>query len=326
MATYDEVLHGDLPRQISTSRTRSDRIFRGVAGGAGFTTLVVLVLIGLFLFLRALPTFRQNGLSFFTTTAWNPDAGYAGVLAPLFGTIEIALIALVIAVPVSLLSALFLTEYVPPTLRGPLTSVLDLLAAIPGLIYGVWGFFFLQPHVIGLSEWLTSHLGFIPIFATPEGPLFSLSPFLAGILVSLILLPTATAVMRDVFSQAPAGEKEAALALGATRWRMIRTVVLPFGRGGIVGGTMLAMGRAMGESISVVLVLSIAFDPNIHILQTGGNSIGALLAARFGESSEQFGIPALMGCAFVLFVMTLLINLGSSLIVRRSRSGAGVEI
>ena len=261
MATLNEVVDGDLPRRIRTHRTRADRAFRGVAGAAGITTFVVLFLIGLFLFLRAIPTFQQNGWSFFTTTAWNPDGGYAGVLAPLYGTIEIAIIAMVIAVPISLLTALFLTEYVPPTLRGPMTSVLDLLAAIPGLIYGVWGFFFLQPHLIGLSAWLTDHFGFIPIFATPAGPYFALSPFIAGVLVSLMLLPTATSVMRDVFSQAPPGEKEAALALGASRWRMIRAVVLPFGRGGIIGGSMLALGRAMGESISVALVLSIAFDP-----------------------------------------------------------------
>ncbi len=326
MATVNELMDGDLPRRIHAPRTRADRVFRGVAGAAGLTTFVVLFLIGVFLFLRAIPTFRQNGWSFFTTTAWNPDGGYAGVLAPLFGTIEIAIIAMVIAVPVSLLTALFLTEYVPMSLRGAMMSVLDLLAAIPGLIYGVWGFFFLQPHLIGVSAWLSAHLGWIPFFATPLGPYFSLSPFIAGVLVSLMLMPTATSVMRDVFAQAPPGEKEAALALGASRWRMIRAVVLPFGRGGIIGGSMLGLGRAMGESISVALVLSIAFTPSVHMLQTGGNSIGAFIADRFGESSQNLGLPALMGCALVLFVITLLVNAGASLVVRRSRSGAGVEI
>ena len=160
-----------------------------------------------------------------------------------------------LAVPVSLLTALYLTEYVSPRLRGPLVTVLDLLAAVPSLIYGIWGFFFLQPHLLGVSAWLADNLGFVPFFATPAGPVSSrLSPFIAGVLVALMLTPTATAVMREVFSQTPPGEKEAALALGGSRWRMIRAVVIPFGRGGIIGGSMLALGRAMGESISVAIV------------------------------------------------------------------------
>jgi phosphate transport system permease protein len=317
----------DSPRRIRPERTRADRAFRLTATGAGLITLVLLFLIGLFLLLRAVPTFRENGLSFFTTTGWNPAVPHqTGVAALLFGTFVVAAIALVLAVPVSLLTALYLTEYVTVRLRGPLVTVLDLLAAVPSLIYGIWGFFFLQPHLLGVAAWLAGNLGFLPIFETPQGPFFSLSPFMAGVLVALMLTPTATSVMREVFSQTPPGEKEAALALGGSRWRMIRAVVIPFGRGGIVGGSMLALGRAMGESISVAIILSASFSISPNILQTGGNTIGAHIANRFGDADHAHGLPALMGAGLVLYVVTLLVNSGASVIVRRSRSGAGVEI
>lgn len=316
----------DQPRPITQLRTRGDRVYRLVATAAGLTTLVVLTLIGLFLFIRALPAFRQNGLAFFTTSTWNPDGGVAGVAAVLCGTIEIALIALVLAVPISILTALFVTEYVPPRARSMLTAVIDLLAAIPSLIYGIWGFFFLQPHLLGVAAWMAAHLHVVPIFATPDGPYFASSPFIVGVLIAIMLTPTAASIMRDVFMQAPIAEKEAALALGGSRWRMIKTVVIPFGRGGIVGGSMLALGRAMGESISVALIISAAFKISPHILETGGNTIGALIAERFGDATRSYGLPALMAAALVLFVVTLVVNVLASMVVRRSRSGAGVEV
>jgi phosphate transport system permease protein len=327
MAAATEVTTTDLPRSVRPERTRSDRTFRLTATAAGLVTLVVLFLIGLFLILRSLPAFRQNGLSFFTNTGWNPDVPHqTGVAALVVGTFELALIALVLSVPVSILTALCLTEYVTPRFRGPLVTVLDLLAAVPSLIYGIWGFFFLQPHLLGVSQWLTDNFGFIPLFSTPDGPYFALSPFLAGVVVAIMLTPTATAVMREVFSQTPPGEKEAALALGGSRWRMIRTVVIPFGRGGIIGGTMLGLGRAMGESISVTILLAAAFKISPHILETGGNTIGAHIANRFGDASAAHGLPALMAAGVVLYASTLLVNVGASEIIRRSRSGAGVEI
>jgi phosphate transport system permease protein len=326
MAAATEVTT-DIPRSVRPERTRSDRTFRMTATAAGLVTLVVLFLIGLFLILRALPAFRDNGLSFFTNTGWNPDVPHqTGVAALVVGTFELALIALVLSMPVSILTALCLTEYVTPRFRAPLVTVLDLLAAVPSLIYGIWGFFFLQPHLLGVSQWLADNFGFIPLFSTPNGPYFSLSPFLAGVVVAIMLTPTATAVMREVFSQTPPGEKEAALALGGSRWRMIRAVVIPFGRGGIIGGTMLGLGRAMGESISVTILLAAAFRISPHILETGGNTIGANIANRFGDSSAAHGLPALMAAGVVLYASTLIVNVGASEIIRRSRSGAGVEI
>src|SRR3954464_12716323 len=168
MSAATDIVAADIPRQIHSQRTRTDRVYRLTASGAGLVTLVVLFLIGLFLFLRALPAFRENGLSFFTTTGWNPSVPHeTGVAALLYGTLVVATIALVLAVPVSLLTALYLTEYVSPRMRGPLVTVLDLLAAVPSLIYGIWGFFFLQPHLLGVAQWLPGKPGVGAVFTPP---------------------------------------------------------------------------------------------------------------------------------------------------------------
>jgi phosphate transport system permease protein len=228
------------------------------------------------------------------------------------------------AVPVCLLAAMFITDYAPRRIARPLTSLIDLLAAVPAVIFGAWGFFFLQPHLLGVAKWLTDNLGFIPIFKTTS-PIYAASPFVIGVVIALMMLPTGTSIMREVFSRAPIGEKEGVLALGGSRWRMMRRVVIPYGRSGIIGGSMLALGRAFGEAISVAIIISPIFYVNTHILQLGGNSIGALIATRFGDSTPDYGIPALMAAGLVLFLMTLLVNIGASLIVRRSRSGRGVD-
>ena len=317
----------DEPRTIVASRSRSDRIYRTVTTAGGSVSLVVFVLIGIFLFLRALPALRINGLHFFTTSAWEPEgtSHASGMVALVIGTLEVATIAMVLAVPVSLLAALFLTEYVPPKVRRPATSLVDLLAAIPAVIYGAWGLFYLQPHLLGAERWIASSFGFIPFLSAPMA-LYPASPFIVGCVVGLMMLPTATSVMREVFAQTPTIEKEGALALGSSRWRMIRRVVLPFGRSGMVGASMLALGRAFGEAISVAIILSVVPDRvNPHILQTGGATIGALIALRFGEASQSYGIPALMAAALVLFALTLLVNIAASFVVRRARSGRGVS-
>jgi phosphate transport system permease protein len=287
-------------------------------------------LIGLFLVVRSWKALSVAKLGFFTNSAWQPGLGQFGVWAALLGTVLIALLALLLAVPVSICIALFVTEYAPARLRRPLTSFVDVLAAVPSLIYGLWGRFFLQPRAIYLSRWLGTHLGFIPLFRTehPESVAsYPASTFVAGIVVALMIVPICTAVMREVFSQAPPAEKEGALALGGTKWGVIKTVVLPFGKGGIIGGSMLGLGRALGETIAVTLIISPLFDPHAlpHVLQTGGNSIAALIALRFSESNE-FGISALMAAGLTLFVITLIVNAAASVVVARSRSGAATEI
>jgi phosphate transport system permease protein len=327
-ATAVDAAAEDRPREVRSVRARPDRVFRAITTGSGFLVFVLLFLIGAFLLYQGLPAFKLNGLHFFTTSAWEPDSTthHSGVAAVLFGTIVIAFIAVALAIPIALLSALFLTEYAPLRLRRPFTSLIDLLAAIPSLIYGIWGFFFLQDHLLGTERWLTDHLGFLPIFRTDPGASLASSPFIVGCVVGLMVLPVATSVMREVFSQAPAGEKEAALALGGSRWAMIRTVVLPFGRGGIIGGSMLGLGRALSETIAIAIIISPAFIISSHILQSGGNSVAALIALRFGDASREYGVPALMAAGLVLFMITLVVNTFASTIVARSRSGHGVEI
>lgn len=317
--------------QVRVQRSRGDRIYRSIATAAGSTTFLVMALIGTFLFVEGVNALQTAGLAFFTETQWLPDQGGAfGIAAVLSYTVQIALVALVIAVPVSITTALFITEYAPLRVRRFLTSTVDLLAAIPSLIFGLWGLFFLQPQMVGLSKWLADHLGFIPIFRLDaEGELseglFPGSTFIAGVIVSLMVIPICTSVMREVFSQAPAGEKEGALALGGTRWGVIRDVVLPFGRGGIIGGSMLGLGRALGETIAVTLIISVTFEPSIGILQQGSNSIAALIALKFSESND-LGISALMAAGLVLFLTTLAVNTVASIVVSRSRSGEATEI
>lgn len=311
-------------------RSRADTSYRLVARASGGLTLGLMALIGLFLAIRSWSALHEAGLSFFTQSQWQPGQGAFGVWAALLGTFLIAIIALVIAVPIAICSALFVTEYAPARLRRPLTSFIDVLAAIPSLIYGLWGRAYLQPRAILLSRWLGTHFGFIPFFHTQDPQSvasYPASTFIAGLVVALMVVPICTAVMREVFSQAPPGEKEGALALGGTRWGVIKSVVLPFGRGGIIGGSMLGLGRALGETIAVTLLISPAFNPHqlTHVLQTGGNSIASLIALRWSESNT-FGISALMAAGLTLFVITLIVNAFASIIVARSRSGASTEI
>ncbi|HXA28085.1 MAG TPA: phosphate ABC transporter permease subunit PstC [Candidatus Angelobacter sp.] len=317
----------DAPRRIVSGRVRADRFYRRLATGAGLSTLAILGIIGFFLLVKAWPALHSAGLKFLTTQSWQPDGlrHTFGIAAVMYWTVVIAVIALVVAVPLSIGGALFINEYAPRRIRNGLTSLVDLLAAIPSVIYGIWGLAFLEPQLVGVSSWLTSNLSGVPVFQT-NGTNYAGSAFVAGVVVSLMILPICTSVMREVFSQAPPGEKEAALALGASRWGMIRTVVLPFGRGGIIGGAMLGLGRALGETIAVALIISPVFFVSGHILQSGANSVAAMIALQFGEASQQRGIPALMAAGVALFAVTLLVNFGASLIVARSRSGKGVEI
>jgi phosphate transport system permease protein len=316
----------DRPRLILPSRGRADRAYRRLATGAGLLTLVILVLIGAFLVVRSLPAFEQNGLSFFTTTAFQPDAAghHSGILAVLYWTAVIALIGIVIALPISIAVALFINEYAPLRIRRVLTGVVDLLAAIPSVIYGIWGLVFFQTHFVEVSAWLAHNLGFIPIFHS-DTQSFASSALIIGCVLALMIVPICTSVIREVFSQTPPGEKEAALALGSSRWGMIRSVVLPFGRGGIVGGAMLGLGRALGETIAVALIVSPVVIISPQIVKSGANSVAALIALQFSEASQQYGIPALMAAGLSLFVVTLVVNFLASIVVGRSRSGKGVE-
>jgi phosphate transport system permease protein len=305
-------------------RSRIDRTYRSIATMSGTAVFAVMGLIGGFLLYRGIDALRLSGWGFITDSQWAPDlGGEFGIAAVLPYTIQIALVALVLAVPVSIATALFITEYAPRRLRRLLTAMIDLLAAVPSLIYGLWG-------LITLSKWLAENLGFIPFFRVNDDfgtslGVFPSSTFVAGVVVSLMVIPICTSVMREVFSQAPPGEREGAMALGGTRWGVVKNVVLPFGRGGIIGGSMLGLGRALGETIAVTLIISPSFDSKWSILDQGSNSIAALIALKFSESTET-GISALMAAGLALFVITLIVNSAASSIVSRSRSGSATEI
>jgi phosphate transport system permease protein len=319
-------------RSLASRPSGSDMIFRGVSYAAGGTTVAIMLAVGVFLSMRAGDALAVSGFSFLTTQEWSPETQTFGIAAVLFGTVSIALIAMCVSVPLALGTALLLSEIVPGRLKSMLVSLVDLMAAVPSVVFGLWGLFFLQQNVIPVSQWISTYFGWIPIFAVTDqdgthlsdASAFTSSAFIAGLVVALMVVPTQTSVMREAFSQAPVGEREGALALGSTRWGMIRTVVLPFGRGGIIGGTMLGLGRALGETIAVYMIISPIFAINWQVLKTGTNSVSALIALRYGEAS-QFGLSALMAAGLVLFLITLVVNFTASSIVARSRSGAESE-
>jgi phosphate transport system permease protein len=315
------------PRVVTDVPSRVDRVFNRVTLGAGLTVLLLLTLVGVYLLLRSREALSETGLwTFLTREEWRTDVNppRIGVLGLLTGTVIVALIAVVIAVPMGTMAALFITEYSSARSRRYLTTVVDLMAAIPSLLFGIWGFLFLSDQVVPLSQWLTDNLGFIPIFATEKGARLTGSMFIAGIVVSLMTLPIIASVVREVFAQTPPGEKEAALALGSTRWGMIRAVVLPYGRGGIIGGAMLGMGRALGETIAVALLLPQVPETLFRILENGGATVSGFIALRAG--ADAFTVSGLMAAGLVLFVLTLGTNMVASVVVSRSRSGQGVDL
>lgn len=321
------------PRSLVARRDRGDRIFRRGALLSGLSVLAIMAAVGLFLGSESIDALRVTGAGFLTTAEWQPDRGEFGIAAVLVGTALIAAVAVIVALPVSLGTSLFIAEIAPKGLRSTLVSAVDLMAAVPSVVYGLWGLYFFQEKVIGLSRWLSTWLGWLPMFevrgADPSNPLvnasvFTASTFIAGLVVALMVIPIQTSIMREVFSQVPPGEREGAFALGASRWGMMRIVSLPFGRGGIIGGTMLGLGRALGETIAVYLIISPVFEVKFRVLETGSNSVSSLIALRFGESSG-FGLSALMAAGLALFAVTLIVNFTAATFVARSRSGASSE-
>jgi len=321
------------PRRISRSSTGADAVFAWGMRMVGASVLVITGGVGAFLAWQAYPTLERYGFSFFTETQWQPDQDVIGIAAVLTGTLSVALVAMFFAFPLALTTALYISEYAPERIKSTLVAMIDLMAAVPSIVYGLWGFFLIMPHAAELALWLQKHLGWIPLFdvkdtdpnaAIWDASRYVSSAFCAGIAVSMMVMPMACAVMRQVFSQTPPGEKEAALALGATKWGMVTSVVLPFGRGGIIGGTMLGLGRALGETIAVVLIVSPAFDIKPRILEIGTSTVSSLIAGRFGEASAS-QLSALLAAGFVLFLITLVVNTLAAIVVNNSRSGAGTD-
>ncbi|RAJ66844.1 phosphate transport system permease protein [Streptomyces sp. Amel2xB2] len=303
-----------------------DKVFRGLSRGSGITLLVIMAAIAAFLAYRASIAVSKDSVNFLTAFEWNPQgdppAFGIGVLA--FGTVVSSLIAMVIAVPVAVGIALFVSHYAPRRLAAPLAYVIDLLAAVPSIIYGLWGALFLVPYLDGLTRWLDQFLSWTTVFemSNPGSPARSI--FTVGILLAIMILPIITNVSREVFLQAPKMYEEAALALGATRWETIRTSVLPFGRSGIISASMLGLGRALGETMAVATVLSPGFLFSWHILDPGSGTFAQNIAAKFNEA-DDFGRDALIASGLVLFVITLLVNGAARWIIARRKEYSGAD-
>jgi phosphate transport system permease protein len=250
----------DRPRLIVVSRGKGDRVFQGLALGSGLTSFLIVGGTFIFLALFSWPAVHARGLKILTTSAWNPASTppVFGLLSMVVGTVLISTVALSIAFPVAFALAIFVHEYAPTRLRRPMIYTVDMMAALPSLIYGIWGFFVLQKPLKGVARWLGENMSAIPLFRRAED--YSQSMFIAGVVVGVMILPICTSVMREIFSQVPPEHCEAALALGGTRWGMVRVAIIPFSRSGMVGAALLGLGRALGETVAVSLIIAVSFQ------------------------------------------------------------------
>ncbi len=294
-----------------------DKAFRGLSLGCGLIVLAILGFIALSMTHKAWPAFSHDGLRFFTSTRWAPNADVFGSLPFVYGTVVTAAVALVLAVPVSIGLALFLSDVAPRGLRRPVSSLVDLLAAVPSVVYGLWGVIVLAPWLAGVYDRLSDLTASIPLLSSLfAGPSTGRGLFTAGIILALMVTPIITSITREVFDTVPTAAKEAAYALGSTRWEMIRAAVFPHSRAGVIGAVMLGVGRAMGETIAAALV--IGSSPQISANLFGsGDSMAAVIANQFNEAGGLHR-SALIALGVELFVLTVLVNVVARLVIARS--------
>lgn len=312
----------EVMRDLHSAATshRGDRIFNRTITTMAFAALAVLAGITLFLGAQAVPVLQELGFSYLTTTAWDltltpPEAGIFGML---YGSALLAVIGLVIAVPTALLLAIFMVFIAPAAINKVLTNVVDLMAAIPSVIIGLWAFYVLNPVAVEWQELLNQYLGWIPIFQNTSGNFLG-TPFIAGFVLAIMMIPIITSISREVLARTPPELINASESLGGSLWTMLRYVALPYGRGGITGGVMLALGRALGETIAIFFVLKIVFDTNwFNIIESGGGSVASLIVSKFGEANAGFETQLLLAAGFFLFILTLIVNVIANLIVART--------
>jgi phosphate transport system permease protein len=310
---------GTLAR-LTTGGT-GDRVYRIAITTFAIMIPALLVLLGIEVFLAGWPALRQFGLSFLTTSDWDPVGQHFGAASAIYGTLITSAIALLLAAPLALGVALFISELAPAWLRTPLSFLVDLLAAIPSVVYGLWGVFVLVPvmreHVMPFLR-DTLHLGAIPLFS---GPAYGPSLLTAGIILAIMVLPYISAVAREVLLVVPRSQREAALALGATRWETIASAVVPYARSGILGGVILGLGRALGETMAVTMLIGNRHDVATSLFSPG-YTMASLIANEFSEASGDLHLSALMAVGFVLFVITLIVNAIARWLVWRVSGGA----
>jgi phosphate transport system permease protein len=303
-----------------------DRLFRWSAQGSGILVIALIAAIGLFLLWRAVPALQRNEANFllyggnWVTT--DTSAMRFGILDLLQVTVFVSVFALILAMPVALGIAIFLTQYAPRRIAGPLGYLVDLLAAVPSIIYGVWGLYVLAPALQPVALWLNENLGWFFLFATGNASVAGGGTiFTAGIVLAVMILPIITAVTREVFVQTPRGQIEAALALGATRWEVVRTTVLPFGMSGYISGAMLGLGRALGETIALLIILRGTQKAFGWSLFDAGYTFASKIAAAASEFNDQYKAGAYIAAGLVLFILTFVVNsLARAVVAGKDRS------
>jgi phosphate transport system permease protein len=285
----------------------SDKVYEALTAACALVIPALVVAIALAIFVAAWPAFSKVGLSILTSSDWDVAAGHFGAAPAVFGTLVSSAVALIIATPLAIGIAIFLSEFSPLWLRQPVGFLVDLLAAIPSVVYGVWGIFVLVPLLrTSVMPFLrdTLHLGSTPFFT---GPAYGPSMLAAGIILAIMALPYISSVSREVLMAVPRSQREAALALGATRWEMIRDAVIPYAKSGIIGGIMLGLGRALGETMAVTMVIGNRLEISASLFAPG-YTMASLIANQFSEATNDLQLSALMAVGAILFVITLIIN------------------
>jgi phosphate transport system permease protein len=299
-----------------------DRVFGGVARGSGLLIIALVTLIGVFLLWQAVPALARNEANFLTSREWQVagDNPRFGIVELLWTTVSASIIAMLLAVPVGVCVALFITQYAPPWLARPAASLVDLLAAVPSIVYGLWGAHTFRPAEQPLEEFLGNTLGWIPLFS--KTGISGGTIFFIGIVLAIMVLPIVTALSREVFAQTPVTHKEGALALGATRWEMIRVAVLPFGRPGVISAAMLALGRALGETIAVTFIVSTLARGSdwSWSLFNGGETFASRIANNAAEFDSPQKTGAFISAGLVLFVLTFVVNAIARIVIERRKA------
>ncbi|TWE07316.1 phosphate ABC transporter permease subunit PstC [Rudaeicoccus suwonensis] len=305
----------------STGRV-GDRVFKWIAYGSGFVVVVVVALVAIFLVVQAVPAIAQDKANFFTSTQFSTSPLAFGIAQLLWTTVMTSLVALVIAVPFAIAISLFLTQYAPSWLAKPAAALIDLLAAVPSIVYGLWGAYIVAPKFGPVQHFLQDVLGWLPLFKPVATVTEQANIFFVGVILAIMILPIITAITREVFAQTPATHKEAAYALGATRWEMLRMAVLPFGKPGIISASMLGLGRALGETIAVYYILSTLPDGSKFIVSlfNGGSTFASQIAGNYAEFTGGTSTGAYIAAGLVLFVLTFVVNAVARVIIERRKA------
>ncbi len=320
----DELPHssGPQPTPGSSTGTTGDRVFGGLAMGAGLLVVVVVALVGVFLLVQAIPAIGKDQVNFLTARQWDAANHRFGIAQLLWTTVLSSIVALLVAVPFSVGIALFLTHYAPAWLSRIGAVLIDLLAAVPSIVYGIWGIYIVAPKFVHVQDFLQTWLGWIPLFEKVPGVTGGATILTVSVVLAVMILPIITALSREVFAQTPETHKEAALALGATRWEMIRAAVLPFGRPGVISASMLGLGRALGETVAVLFILTSlpggrAFTAS---LMNGGATFASQIAGDAPENQNNAdAMGALIAAGLVLFILTFVVNAIARMIVERRK-------